>query len=157
MEVTVHGGDKLAELAKRCRQAGRQDIKRGMVQAIRAEAAPLMSALRDAIRSTDMGVGAKSSGHTGVRERMAGAIKLKVTTGARTAGVRLETRGLGTEETLPGHVDKGRWRHRVYGHDVWVEQHSERGWWTATIRVRTPATRARIVSLLDQIAMIIER
>lgn len=158
MEVKIVGGEKLAELAKRCRQAGRRDLKLEMTRAVRAEAAPVLAKLKTAIRSVDMGIGSKSSGsgHTGIRERIARAVRLKLTTGRR-AGLRFETIPVPGEENMPRHVDKGRWRHRVYGHNVWVNQQAEPGWWTGTVRAAVPGLRIRVLSIFERIAAKLDR
>ena len=156
MEVTISGGEKMAELSRRFRKLGRKDLKQGMTRAIKAEAEPLVVALRCSIRSTNMGLGAKTSGSSGIRDRVARGIKLRVRTSGRQAGIRLEVVGAPGEENMPRHIDKGEWRRMVYGHrDRWVNQRAERGWWTATINTRVPATRARISQLFDALSAVI--
>ena len=159
MEVDVRGGERLAQLAKQCRKAGRKDLKLEMTRAIRKETTPVVLTARAAIRSTDMGVGSASSGHTGIRDRIARATRMKITTGTR-AGVRIEVNESAmppAEARMGKHVNKGAWRHRVYGHNVWVTQQSDAGWFSNTINASVPLLRERIGAVMDRIAAQIEK
>jgi hypothetical protein len=92
--------------------------------------------LREAARDLP----AKGRKHTGLRNRTALAIKSDPTVrGARELGLTLgiDRRRMGSQRTLPAHMNKGSWRHPLFGDkDHWYVTKSRKGWFSITVESR---------------------
>jgi hypothetical protein len=166
MGVQGLGQAELARLAARLREAGRGDLRRQLDSRLRSAARPLVTELKGAIRSTPVsgargGGGRQRARHvnaalpTGLRESIAQAVTLSVRSTGRYGGVRIRVDRQQlprSQRSLPGHLDTGRWRHPTFGHRPWVTQTARPGWWTQTVRRRTPGMQAQVRRVLDDIA-----
>jgi hypothetical protein len=125
-------------------------LRRDAVKQLRAAVKPVE---RD-VKAAALALPA-SAGSAGVlRRRIAGAVGTQVRLSGRSAGVRLRVRKtpLGSAENLPQRMNTGQWRHPVYGNrDVWVTQHSRRGWFDATARAARPRVRRQVKQVFDDI------
>lgn len=126
-DLELRGGKDLARIVRELRKTG--DGKTLVAQYrkdLRAAAKPMVPAVRAAIRA----IPATTGQHTGLRARMARAVRLTVKTSGRKAeiSVRVDGRKMPAGEgSLPAYMDgrKKPWRHPVYGNaNVWVRQDS---------------------------------
>jgi len=97
--------------------------------------------------------------HTGLRDRIAAGISVKVMTGAR-AGVTIVASSKAMrpgEESLVKAWEKERgWRHPVFGKAVWASQRG-RPYFVRTISERQPAVRAAVEEAMREAARSLER
>lgn len=157
LSLRVQGGVQLKQLSADLRQAGRGDLSRKMRRNIRVAARPVMADLRTAIMnvqvSSDKGGRVRPDTDTQLRSRIARAIEVRTT----TRGIRLVVNAkrvgaYGT--TLPKYMDATitvyrRWRHPVFGHDVWVAQTGQ-PWWFTTINRHATTFRRAVLDALDE-------
>lgn len=132
--MRVTGADRYRALSRRLKKAaGGNDLQRKLTKAIRKEGAPALAATRAAWLAVDVtslapnarGGHARPDRSTGLRARVARATTLSTT----QRGIALKVNGRRVDPEYPSLVfylngmPRGRnWRHRVFGHDVWVAQ-----------------------------------
>jgi len=97
---------------------------------------------------------------SGLRQTIAGALRLVIKTGVKTAAVRIEVNESKLppdQRTLPRHLDSPRgWRHPTFGHDPWTHQQGK-PWFATTIRKHVGEVRTAVIKAMDEIADYIER
>lgn len=155
IDARVDGPD-LGAFARRLKQAGRTDLKRELTRAIRRAVKPVIADLKEQALAIPA-VGQRS---TGLRARIAAAIRTEIRTGANRSGVRVKVdrSKMGDQASLPAAFDKDRLRHPVFGNrEEWVTQltHSE-GWFSRTSTRRAPAIRRAIEQAMADVARQIE-
>ncbi|MFJ9114484.1 hypothetical protein ACIRJO_02930 [Streptomyces sp. NPDC102394] len=115
----------LQRIARELRRMDDAELKKRFGRELRAAARPMVPAVRQAIRQIPSKQPYSASG---LRGRMAKAVKLEVRTTGRQAGVRLRVDGRKMpdhEKSLQAYMEgvKRPWRHPVYGNrEVWVKQ-----------------------------------
>lgn len=92
---------------------------------------------------------AKARAGSGLRATISRAIRPHVrATGRPTAAVRIKVeRSMlpPDQRKLPGHMEKGHWRHPVFGHqDRWVGQSSTPNWFRGTLSKHGPTIRREV-------------
>ncbi|MCK2242144.1 MULTISPECIES: hypothetical protein [unclassified Crossiella] len=92
---------------------------------------------------------AKAQAGSGLRASVSRAIRTHIRASGRpTAAVRIKVeRNLmpPDQRKLPGHMEKGSWRHPVFGNQQnWVAQTSTPNWFKGTLRKHGPAVRREI-------------
>lgn len=119
----LRGGKDLARISRQLRRTGNgRELTKQYRQQLRAAAKPMVPAVRASILAIPAG-----SQHTGLRRRLAAAVRLTVRTSGRRAevSVRVDGRRMPAEEgSLPSMMDgRKRWKHPVYGNrETWVTQ-----------------------------------
>jgi hypothetical protein len=127
MQFGVHAtGKDIATISRELRKtADGKMLRKQLSKDLRKAVAPLLPAVRASIGNIPT-TGGKS---TGLRARMQKATRLSVITAGKSASVSIlvdPKKMPDGEKALPAYMEgtKGRWRHPVYGHDVWVTQDS---------------------------------
>lgn len=131
VNVRVTGANQLGALARRLRAEGEQGkgLRRELIRELRREAQSLAGNVRDAIRRWPV----EPPDDRGLREMIARRVRVKVRLTGRSPGVRI-TVGKVDGTNLPRLINRGSWRHPVFGNrDVWVTQTGSRGWFSRTI------------------------
>ncbi|SDZ55141.1 hypothetical protein SAMN05216215_10973 [Saccharopolyspora shandongensis] len=169
--VEIKGTGDFRKAAAELRAAGDGRLRREMGRNMRAAARPAVNAAQDNVRSlkapaTGRGGGGqqrrefamsrtrsrserakrKAFEGRGLRATIARAVRLQMSTGARSASVRIrtQTRFLPEDQRkLPKYMDDGRWRHPVFGNrDRWVTQTARpAGWFESAMRRHGPRVR----------------
>jgi len=184
--VEIKGTRDFRVVAARLRAAGDGRLRREMARRMRTAAQPAVTAAQREVlglsnQASRGGGGQARAAHTlsrarrvtertkarayagrGLRATVARATRVQVALGGRSAGVRIrtQTRHLPPDQRrLPRHLDRGQWRHPVFGNrDAWVTQTaSPPGWFTTTMRRHGPRIRARAGEAVDAIAQQIAR
>jgi hypothetical protein len=184
VDIRITGADQLARLSKELKTVDKK-LPTKLRKAIRDGSKPAVAATKQAIlalpvKGTRGGGGTSRAFHhferskakdedrrrlqaqrrSGLRKTIAGAIKLQIKTGSKTAAVRIvvdETQLPADQRTLPRHLDSAKgWRKPTFGHDPWTLQ---RGgpWFESTIRRHVVPVRAAILKAMDDLANEIER
>lgn len=184
VDVRITGADQLYELNKRLKEADKKLVTK-LRKAIRTGAKPAVVATKAAVKTIPVtgshgGGGKAREGHhfdrskakseekrrakarraSGLRTTIAGAIKLSVKTGARTAAVRIEvdeSKLPPDQRSLPRHLDNPKgWRHPTFGRDPWVAQKGS-PWFETTIRKNLTTVQTAILQAMDELAKEIEK
>jgi hypothetical protein len=168
-ELTIHGQQKLRDVARALRQANRRDLQRGLQKAIRDGAKPTLDAVRRSAREIQTeGIrrpGARrpftmASLPKGLREKIAAACVADIRTRGEDPLVRFRV----AESRLPANIrvmprkfdDGGTFRHPVMGNrNVWVSQTGD-PWFWPPIRDHIKTFRALIDAELDKVKEKIE-
>lgn len=141
--MPANASAQLRQIAVALKETGDRGNMNALRRGIRAEAAPLVGAVREAAL-------AKLPRSGGLAQYEASQkIRVAVLAGARTTGVRII--GKASQQT-----DTGSVRHPVFG-KWYPNQPAQRipeaaGWWTETLRRRSPAATVLIKAELDKIA-----
>lgn len=141
MEIKLRGAEQLVALAKRLRDASkelRSDLYRGINRAVK----PLKNEVKASARSILPKKG-------GLNKRVAAtkiATKRRVT--GNVAGVRL----VGTSGYDIGSINRGRVRHKTFGHKPWVNQMVPKGFWSDPLNAGAPKVREEVQDVMDTIA-----
>ncbi|UNZ20628.1 hypothetical protein [Streptomyces sp. 891-h] len=159
IDVRVRGGGDLARLARQVRDAGGPQLRRQLTSGVRAEVQLLVPAVRQAA----LAIPAKGPKHSGLRQRLARAVTVNVRTTGRHAGVSISVdpkKMPWGEKALPalmegeavvrGRRADTRWRHPVYGRDVWVQQEPH-PFFYKTVRPLAVKTRRGINDALGRV------
>lgn len=117
-------GKELRQISRELRAQNSKTIVRQFRRELRAAAAPFVPAVR---RSIDQIPVKGTSGSTGLRAAMKKATTLSVRTVGKQAQVSISVTGRkmpDEQRRLPSYMEgtRPRWRHPVYGHDVYVQQ-----------------------------------
>lgn len=150
IELQVYGAEKLVRLAAKLKEIGEVGLRRRMLAELRKAG----NELRDAERSAVLALPAAKY-QTGLREQIAAATVVRTRATGRAAGVRVMVNAarLGGKRRLPVLMNRGAWRHPVYGNrEAWVNQSSQRGWWEEPGARLNPVLRQRMLAVLEQVA-----
>lgn len=182
-DLRVTGALQLRELATRMKEAGRGDLRREMAKGLRTASRPLLedaarraralpihgerkrggASARQARREFVLGKRKKPQTEeaklrvhrsSGLREMVAKTPQAKVTTGARTAAMRMKTnlnRMPPDQRSLPGHLNRGRWKHPVFANRRnWVEQTAPPAWFDDAAEAKGPEVRDAAVRAVER-------
>jgi hypothetical protein len=149
LSLQHHGAD-LREISKKLRRMDNPEIKKRFRRELRKAAAPLVPAVRAAIAD----IPTTGDRHTGLRKRLQKATRLKVKTTGREAGVSIlvdPKKMPDHEKSLPQAMEGlKRWRHPVFGHDVWVTQEPS-PYFFRTVRPLGVSSRVAVNRVVDGI------
>lgn len=134
IQMKVSSADRYRALSRRLKQAAAgKDLQRKLTKAIRAEGGPALAATRAAwlavdvtsLPPNDRGGKGRPDTSTGLRARVARATGISAT----QHGIAIKVSGRRVDPKYPSLVyylngfPRGRpWRHKVFGHNVWVAQ-----------------------------------
>jgi exonuclease VII large subunit len=151
---------ELATLRKKLKEASKE-LTRDMNRALKLAAKPALTAGKQAARdlpSRSVGQRRDSQGRFAkdarprLRAEIARAMRTKISTqrGETTLRVVVPKRPLGDRGRLPQLMNRGTWRHPVYGNrDVWVDQRSRAGWFDEAMRSVTPQVKKDVEWTLE--------
>jgi hypothetical protein len=79
-------------------------------------------------------------------------MRTQITTrgGETSLRIGVPKKPLGTRGRLPQLMNRGVWRHPVYGSDRWVDQRSRPGWFDNVMRTEAPQVGRSIEAVLDE-------
>lgn len=150
---------QLTSLQRRLLRAGRGDLRDNLNRRIRHAAQPIHRDLQQAARTLRVwGPGSKDGRHRPktdgppLRETIAGAIRLSVTTGGGTKLWVDNSRLPAGWRSMPKNTNDGKWRHPVFGNRrKWVYQYARKDWWFDTIRPHMPRLRAEVERVMQDV------
>ncbi|MFI6560400.1 hypothetical protein [Streptomyces sp. NPDC050534] len=152
MTIELRRSGDLQRVSRELRGMDNPELKKRFRKELRAAAAPLVPRVRSAIRNVPSNRGYSPAGLRGALSR---ATRLELKTAGRQAGVaiRVDGRKMPSHmKSLPSMVEgKKRWRHPVFGHDVWVNQ-TPHPYFYSALRVAGPASRRAVSRVLDGIS-----
>jgi hypothetical protein len=149
-------GQQLEKLSARIAQAGRGELQRKMRRNIRQAADPAVRDLRRAVMGVEVastrGGTAPPDNSTRLRGRIADAIGVQTTT--NTVAVRVNGRLVDPtygSSLVRGMAGQGRWRHPVFGRDVWTQQQGQ-PWFYQTMQHHEVAFRRAVEQAMAETA-----
>lgn len=166
-EVEVAGGEQLAALYRRVREAGDNDLRRELLRGIRVAVKPLPVAVKAAARSTLPSRGGLAGMVAGasITSRTRTTASRQQDVGVRLIGQRERDRSKAARKGKKGAerppsrfvdiaaVDRGVIRHPVFGNrEAWVSQQVRPGFWSGTINERADEVERDIVQAMDRVA-----
>lgn len=180
MRVEIEGTAQFRQLAKDLKAAGRGDLRKEMAKALREGAKPVVEKMQrnvEGIATTGARGGAsaraaraakrlgkrkagdkaKLRAHrsSGLRAAAARTVKAKVTTGGKSASVRIKSDAKTMpwgQKSLPGLMNDGKWRHPVFANrDVWVTQTvNPAGWFDRPAQQSGPKVRDNAIETVAE-------
>lgn len=148
MDIQVEGAEQYKQLAKRLRRAGERDLLKQLNRSIRTTTKPLLAAQKRSVKALP----SRGPKHTRLRARTAGATRLQVRSGGTRVGVALRVGRRADLGLLPRYMNRGKWRHRVYGMNVWVTQRMPKDWFDRPAKKGARVVRRGLVRALDDVA-----
>lgn len=150
--ISQASGD-LAKLANALKLAGRGDLRRELLAAIRRAGGPAVEKAQAEARATIPSRGGLAdmvANNVSVRSRLSGA--------SASVKVRKKNR-IPTDRTMVSIDASGTWRHPVFDPETWVEQSAAgaEGWFTKTIDSEAPQFRVQILRAMSDVAKKLER
>lgn len=147
-----HGKD-LRRISLELRRMDDREVLKRFRRELRATAAPLVPAVRASIAAIPV----KGPKSTGLRKRLQKATQLQMKTVGRQAGIRIlvnPAKMPSGQKALPQYMEGAeghtRWRHPVYGHDVWVTQEPH-PYFFKVVRKLGPASRVAVNRVVNGI------
>lgn len=147
--VELQGTEEVRLAAKKLRAAARGDLVKKMNRGMREAAKPAQAAVQRAVQAVDARgsrggggqarrafdvarsrrnserVKARAAKRRGLRISVARAVRIESSTGTRTVRLRIRVNRQmlpPDQRKLPRHINRGKWRHPVFGGDTWVTQ-----------------------------------
>lgn len=146
-DFEIRASRDLLALAQRLKEADRP-LRNQLLRSVRQAAQEAIPDIREAARSQ-----LPKSG--GLADRVADQA-YRVLASYAGSGARVRIGGLGMKELKD--IDAGRLRHPVWGNrTVWRQQSVKPGFFSETIRRRTPEIRAEIERGMAEVAHMIEK
>lgn len=157
MQVRIESGSDLRRVHRNLsRMANGKQLRKRFVKEVRAELRPVAAEVKGAYRSApSKGGRRRPAGRVPLRRALARATTTQVRTTGRDVGIVLRVDGRKMPEGLGGvpamYEQRRRWRHPVFGQDVWVTQDS-RPTFDRIVPARASRVRRRVKGLADELA-----
>lgn len=90
---------------------------------------------------------------SGLRDHIANAVSAKTTVTARTVSLRVRAARAkmpDDQRKLPYYLNRGEWRHPIFGGDTWVKQTAPPAWFDDAGRKRTPEAADNVEAAVDE-------
>ena len=150
----------LARVARAMRaEADGKQLRKELVAELKTAVAPAAAAVAGKLRAMPHSSAAQASPAMG--SYLASRTKVQVRTSGRSAGVAIripQTPNLRGFRYAARRLNRDGWRHRVFGHDVWVEQRSPiKGYFDDTIKPDRDKYRQVVLDILTRFAQRIAR
>jgi hypothetical protein len=176
----IEGTDSFTRLAARMRAAGSEGkgLRREITKSLREGAAPLVREARDNVTTLNVsgrgGASARAARaahalrnrrraservkqrahqRAGLRTTVANAVSAQVKAGGSSPSLRVRAAQAAMppdQRRLPRYLNKGSWRHPVFGNDSrWVTQTAPPAWFDDAAKRQGPIVRGRTLNTVD--------
>ncbi|MFI1767524.1 hypothetical protein ACH41H_36505 [Streptomyces sp. NPDC020800] len=150
--IFVRDSGDLRRISRELRAMDDKKLKAKFRRELRKAAQPLVPKVRQSIRNIPS---QQAYSPDGLRAALSRATRVEVKTTGREAGVAIRVDGRKMPahmKSLPSMVEgKKRWRHPVFGHDVWVDQPKQPYFYNVVRSAGVQARRA-VNRVLDDIS-----
>lgn len=153
VDLKVTGAAELAALARRLKEQGQSGklMRRDLLREIRKEARPAADDAKASIQRWST-----PPEDRGLRQKIAAGIRVRTRLTGKRVGVRITVSKVdGTN--LPRRINKGYWRHPVFGTDRWVVQSGKPGWFDSAIQAHARQVRRGVQRAMKRTAERIAR
>lgn len=161
IDIRVAGGIELRRLLRDLKQQARGDLARKLRRNIRRAADPVVTDLRGAVLRVNVTAdppgrrpGRAYRNRPHLRAKVAAAIGVTIT--QKGVRIRVNANKVGPYgSVLSKYLDAEiaqyrRWRHPVFGHDVWAVQHGQ-PWFFNTIDGHVDDFRRAVLDAIDEV------
>lgn len=149
-----HGRD-LARVTRELRRMDDKELLKRFRRELRSAARPLVPAVRASIRQIPS---KRPYTAAGLRGQMSRATALEVKTTGRQAAIIIRVDGRkmpagmrSVQSYMEGERPYHRWRHPVFGHDVWVQQ-KPNPYFYRVMRMAGPLARRAVNKVMDKVS-----
>lgn len=144
-DASISGAEQLRALSRDLKAAG-SDLRKQLPKAMREAAKPIITEIRTEALATLPAKGGLA----------ALVSKSRITTKTRTTGDRAGVRVTGVRTKDGGRMDlkaldRGRLRHKTFGHRPWVNQAVSPGFWSKPFDRSAPHVRRELLAAIDRI------
>lgn len=188
IDLRIEGANEIERVARALKAEGGTKLRREFGKALQKEGKPAVAEARRNVMALDVkgarGGGGSSRvshgtrvrfstdsegeevvktslGRSGLRDVIARATRMEIKWTGRSVGVRIFTDGRklpADQRSLPRHMNKGSWRHPVFGTDAWVTQTaSPAGWFDRAMDKHKDDMRRAMVRVMEKFAERIDR
>lgn len=94
----------------------------------------------------------KAWSNSRLRPTVARAVRAQVNTGRSSISLRMRAAQAAMppdQRRLPRYLNRGKWRHPVFGGDIWVEQVAPPAWFDDAAKTQGPVVRGRTLNTVD--------
>jgi hypothetical protein len=150
-DFRITGGAAMKRAALVVLANGTKKARLEMLAAIRAEVKPIIEDQKQAARATLPKRG-------GLNEVVAGAkfgSRTRISKATGVVGVKIVAKGKPTRDIEA--IDRGRVRHKTFGHKPWKDQRVEPGFFTKPAEKAAPRVTAGLVVAMEKVVHDIER
>lgn len=150
VRLTVEQQDMQQVIASIKAEADGRKLRRELGKELRAIAEPALEEARHAI----LAMPSQDARFGDMRQSIAQATKIRITTVGRNTGVSIAApagkypRGF---KQAPRRFNAPKFRHKIFGHEIWVDQVGAPGWFDQ-VRKHGPEYRKAVVKSLDRMA-----
>jgi hypothetical protein len=148
IDVEIRGAAQLERLAAVVKLTADKELRKDMLAGIRAAARPMATSIK-----TEAAAVLPHTG--GLNEWVAKSpISPRTRTSGKNAGVRITGRKTGHDLEA---INRGRVRHPVFGHNAWVSQSVDAGWWERGAMKQADTVRRDLLVAMERVAAKIAR
>lgn len=151
--VEISGTEALKTLGRSLRsEADGKQLRKDLIADLRTAVTPGVSAVQGQLRAIPHTSTTQSSPALGTY--LAARVRTQVRLSGKRAGVAIripQTPALRGFRNAARRLNRDGWRHKVFGHDVWVEQTSPiRGYFDKTLSRDKPKYRAAVEAAIEK-------
>jgi hypothetical protein len=175
--IEIRGTRDVTLAAKKLKAAGKGKLVPKMNRAMKLAAKPVQQEIQTEVKALDSRarggggqarraydvsrsrrtterVRARAAARRGLRATVARATRIEASAGGRTARLRIRVnRNMlpPDQRKLPRHLNRGKWRHPVFGSDRWVEQTVKPGYFDRPTASGGPRIRTAAVGAVNDL------
>ena len=145
LDIQIRGAEEFGVLSRRLKEAGDKGLRKELLSGLQGAAKPAKADVKASFA-------ARLPHRGGLAAVMATSRVSLLSRAGRNPSVRIKA-------TSPHDVrgmDRGRVRHKVFGHEPWVDQAIEPGVFSDPIEARAPQMRADMEQVLHRVGAKIE-
>jgi hypothetical protein len=147
--LRVTGRENVISASRRIREhANPREVRKELNRALKEAAIPTA----DEVRQAALDLPAKSNKRI-LRQRIASAVSVQVKSGGKNPSVkiRVSRARMRDKAPVPQLMDRGPFRHPVFGREKWAKQEGHKQWFEKVIQKKAPEVRKRIKEAADRI------
>lgn len=149
IRVDVANLQRQIQALSRALAAADPKLRRAMFKEMRAVATRIKDEQQDAV----VALPAHGRKSTGLRQAAAHSVKITVRGSGKRTGVEIRSSRTvmpAGKGKLPRYMDRGSWRHPVYGGKTWVTQTTPPGWFLGTGAKMRPEAVRELSAVIDR-------
>jgi hypothetical protein len=148
VDVRIEGAEVLARVARAVKAHGDAQLRKDLLRGLRNATKPMIASIKDEARASLPAGG-------GLNDLVAASkISARSRTTGTKAGVRLVGKSAGHDLAA---INRGRLRHPVFGHPVWVSQTVAAGWWEDGANKKADTVSRDLVAVMRDVLAEIAR
>lgn len=146
LDIEIRGAEEFGVLSRRLKEAGDKGLRRELLSGLQRAAKPAKAEVKASFAT-------RLPQRGGLAAQMATSRVSLLSRAGRNPSVRIKA----TSPHAVGAMDKGRLRHKTFGHEPWVDQAIQPGVFSDPIEARAPQMRQEMEQVIRRVAAKIER